>query len=311
MSSATISPSIDQAALQQFNDNFMELAQQTTSRLGSSKAVKYLTSEGKTNNMARIGRIELDEVNTRNPDKQYGDYSVDNRQFSKRRFTRTVQIDALYDINELIKDPTSDILKQLVNAKDREIDRIIASAAAGAVLVGAPDEAPTSVSAATDGVITIDATASGFTYGVVQNLTQNFINNDMDFPDFSQSVISVTGVENTTLMSEDKFINSDYISGRPVEEGVMRQAGTYEVKLFAGSKTGGVQVTNPILPESATERTCVVLAPESVAIAMKIADLGVDKAQGKVNSFDITIDLWINAMRTEGVRVQLVTTTLA
>lgn len=133
----------------------------------------------------------------------------------------------------------------------------------------------------------------------------------MDFPDFAQSVMAITGVENTNLMSEDRFINNDYISGRPVEEGAMRQAGAYEVKLFAGSKIGGVQVANPILPESATERTCMVLAPESVAVSMKIADLGVDKSATKVNSWDITIDLWINAMRTEGVRVQLITTTLA
>ncbi len=309
MSSLTISPSIDQAALQNFMDSFHELAQQTKSRLVATRAIKFMASKGKTNNMARIGRLELIEVNTRNPDKQYGDYNVDNRQFSKRRFTKTITIDSKNDINELIKDPTSDILKQLNNAKERVIDRIAIAAATGAVLTGQPDTAPTSTSAATDGVITITAT-SGFTYATVKSITQTFINNDVPYDTFSGSTICVTGKENNDLMSEVEFINNFYITGKPVETGVMEKAGAYRVQLFAGSENGGITVVNPILPEGASTRSCVVLAPESIAMAMELADLGVTKSATKVNSWDITIDFWINAMRTEGVLVQIITTTL-
>lgn len=309
MPSPTISPSIDQAALLNFNDSFFELAQQKQSRLESSRAVIHLPSKGKTNHMARIGRLELMETNTRNPDKQYADYALDNRQLSKRRFTLTVQVDAKYDINELIKDPTSDILKQLVNAKGRQIDRVIASASIGAVLTGQPDAAPTSTSAATDGVITVDASA-GLTYEKVTEVTQNFINNDLGYDMIKGSVFCITGKENTNLMGETEFLSSDYISGRPVEDGVMQSAGTYEIVMFAGSVNGGVTVTNPILPEGATLRDCIVLAPESVAVAMELGQLDVTKSATKVNSWDITIDLWLNAMRTEGVRVQKVQTTI-
>lgn len=309
MSSLTISPSIDQAALQNFMDSFHELAQQTKSKLVATKAIKFMPSKGKTTNMARMGKVELTEVNTRNPDKQYGDYNVDNRQFSKRRFTKTITIDSKHDINELIKDPTSDILKQLNNAKERVIDRIAVSAATGAVLTGAPDAAPTSTSAASDGVITISAT-SGFVYATVKSITQNYINNDVDYSSFSGATICVTGTENSDLMSEEQFINNDYISSRPVETGVMDKAGAYQVQLFAGSENGGITVTNPILPEGSTTRSCVVLAPESVAMAMELADLSVTKSATKVNSWDITIDFWINAMRTEGVLVQIITTTI-
>ena len=309
MSSLTISPSIDQAALQNFLDSFHELAQQTKSKLVASNAIKFMPSKGKINNLARIGRIELVEVNTRNPDKQFGDYSVDNRQFTKRRFTRTVTIDAKHDINELIKDPTSDILKQLNNAKERVIDRIAIAAAVGAVLTGAPDAAPTSTSAATDGVITITAT-SGFVYATVKSITENFINNDVSMDSFSGSTLCATGKENSDLMSEVEFINNDYISGKPVESGVLEKAGTYRVQLFAGSQNGGITVVNPILPEGSTTRSCVVLAPESIAMSMELADMGVEKSATKVNSWDITIDFWINAMRTEGVLVQIITTTI-
>lgn len=309
MSSLTISPSIDQAALLNFMDSFHELAQQTESKLVATNAIKFMPSKGKINNLARIGRIELAEVSARNPDKQFGDYSVDNRQFTKRRFTRTVTIDAKQDINELIKDPTSDILNQLNHAKERVIDRIAVAAAVGAVLTGAPDTAPTSTSAASDGVLTITAT-SGFVYATVKSITENFINNDVSFSVFSGSTICVTGRENTDLMSEVEFISSHFISGQPVEKGVMEKTGAYRVQLFAGSVNGGITVINPILPEAASTRSCVVLAPGSIAMAMELADLSVEKSATKVNSWDITIDFWINAMRTEGVLVQIVTTTL-
>lgn len=309
MSSNTISPSIDQGAKLVFQDSFYHLAQQTKSRLMASGAIKFLPSAGKTHNMARMGRLELTEVNTRNPDKQFGDYNLDNRQFTKRRFTKTVQIDAKYDINELLKDPTSDILMQLNSAKERMVDRIAVSAAVGAVLTGGPDTAPVSTSAATDGVLTVTAT-SGFVYATVQAITQNFINNDLGYSDFSGSTICITGKENTDLMGETEFINNFYISGKPVEKGVMDKAGAYKVELFAGSVNGGITVTNPILPEGASTRSCVVLAPQAVAMAMEVAIMDVTKSTTKVNSWDITIDLWINAMRTEGVRVQIVTTTL-
>lgn len=303
------SPSIDQAAKIQFQDNFLELAQQKKTQLEGSGAIIYLPSEGKTQNMGRIGPVELSEVAGRNPDKSYGDYDVDNRMLSKRRFSRTITIDALYDINELIRDPQSDIVKQLVNAKNRVIDRVICQQAGGAVLIGAPDAAPTSVSAANDGVITIDATA-GVTYGTIQQITQKFINNNLEYEMFRGSVLCITGKENTDLMQEPQFISNDYISGSPVAEGKMSRAGLYAVKMFAGSEQGGITVTNPILTESGSNRTCLVLAPESVAVSMQIGRLEVERNKDKVNSWDITIDLWINAMRTEGTRVIKVTTTL-
>lgn len=307
--SVTISPSIDQAARLNFIDSFFALAQQTKSKLVSTKAIKFLPSAGKTNNFARIGRLELDEVNTRNPDKQYGDYALDNRLFTKRRFTKTIQIDMKYDVNELLKDPTSDILQQLNNAKERVIDRVAIAAAVGAVLVGGPDTAPSSISAATDGVITLDGTG-GFVYEIVQAITQSFINSDLQYDDFKGATICVTGQENTDLMGEDQFINQDYITSAVAMAGVIEKAGTYQVAVFAGSSTGGGTLAQPILPETSTQRTCVALAPQSIAMAMEIGDMGVEKSSKKVNSMDITIDLWINAMRTEGVRVVAITTTI-
>lgn len=309
MTSDAINPSIDQAALLNFRESFWKLAQQTKSRLVNKGAIMMMDPNGKTNNLSRIGRLELTEVDTRNPDKQYSDYALDNRQFSKRRFTRTVTIDALYDINELISDPTSPILDMLDSAKERVIDRVAVENAVGPVLVGAPDTTPSSVTAANDGVITVDGTA-GFTYSVVQQITENFINNDLEEMDYEGSIWAITGSEHTDLMNEDRFINNDYINERPVGEGKMRKAGMYHLVKYAGSVSGGITVPSPVIPEGATTRQCVVLAPNSIAMSMKIGRVEVERSNRKVNSFDITIDLWINAMRTEGVLVQIVTSTI-
>lgn len=309
MASNAISPSIDQGAKLNFIESFYELSQQTKSRLTATNVIKWAPSQGKTNNLARIGRLELEEVATRNPDKAYSDYALDNRQFTKRRFTRTVTIDAKFDINELLKDPTSDILKQLVNAKERVTDRIAVAAAVGPVLTGAPDAAPTSTSAASDGVLTIDGTA-GFVYSTVQKITQNYINNDVPIETFSGATLAITGKENTSLMGEDKFINNFYIYGKPVDDGYMKKTGMYGIVLFAGSENGGIQVQNPILPEGTTTRQCVAMAPQSIYMASEIGDMSVERNYNKVNSYDITIDLWINAMRIEGALVQIITTTM-
>jgi hypothetical protein len=307
--STTISPSIDQAAALNFQDSLYTLAQQTRSKLVNTKAINFLPSKGKTNNLARIGRLELNEVNQRNPDKQFGDYALDNRLFQKRRFTKTIQIDMKYDVNELLKDPSSDILTQLDNAKERVIDRVAIAAAVGAVLVGGPDTAPTSISAATDGVTTIDGTG-GFVYEIAQAITQTFINNDLQYDDFKGSTLCITGSENTDLMGEDQFINQDYIKSAVEVAGVIQSAGTYQVAVFAGSSTGGGTIAQPVLPETTTQRSCVCLAPGAISMAMEVGSMEVAKSSAKVNSMDITIDLWINAMRNEGARVIIITTTI-
>lgn len=309
MTSLTTSPSISQGALLNFQRQFYQMAQQTKSKLVQTGAIMYLPAQGKTNEMARMGRLDLTEVNSRNPDKVYTDYAIDNRQFTKRRFTTTVLIDAKQDVNELIADPTSGIIQNLDNAKERAIDRVAIQAAVGTVLVGGPDTAPTSISAATDGVITIDGTA-GMTYEIVQAVTQNFINSDLQYDQFQGAVINLTGKENAQLMGEIEFINTLYIDSKPVGKGVMDNTGTYRTQFYAGSVSGGAQALNPILPEGTTTRQCVVLAPGAIAMAMELASLDVVKSATKVNSNEITIDFWINAMRTEGVKTQIITTTM-
>lgn len=211
----------------------------------------------------------------------------------------------------MIADPTSYLIQGLVYAKNRVIDRIIASAATGNVLIGQPDQAPQQRSAAQDGVLTVDATA-GLDYDAIQKVTENFVNNELAIEDFRGALLAISGKENSSLMADEKFINNDYLNGASVNAGIINNAGIYKTALFAGSVAGGINVTNPILPEAsdAGTRSCLVLAPQSILMSMKVNSLRVEPSYTKVGSKEVTIDLWINAMRSEGKRVQILTTTM-
>jgi hypothetical protein len=300
---------ITPAMLQKFENSFHVASQHKETLLSGSSAVKYLPADGKTVNYAGLKPFELEEATGQNPNKIYGDYTTTNRQMTKRRFTKTIYIDEKDDVNELIADPTSYLVQGLVYAKNRVIDSVIARAGSGAVLVGAPDTTPTSVSAEDDGVITVDAT-SGLAYGDIQAVTQNFINNNLSMEDIRGALLVMSGAENTALMNEEKFINNNYLNGSNVNAGILSNAGLYKTALVAGSVTGGITVANPILEEKDGTRTCLVLAPESILLSMKVNSLRVEPSYTKVGSNEVTIDLWINAMRSEGARVQLLKTTI-
>ena len=300
---------IDQGAKLTFQNNFYIKAQETNNFLARSSACVYIPAMGKTHNMGRMGATELQKVTGRNALKQYADYFLDNRQFTRSQYTRTFQISSKQDINELIADPTSDLLNQLNTAKDRAIEREIVQGALGNVLIGAPDETPTSTSAADDGVLTVTATG-GIGYDSIQEITQNFINNRLSMQDFRGSTISLTGKEHTDLMGISQFISNDFISGYPVDTGAMLKTGMYGVNVYAGSVLGGVTVANPILPEGDTTRDCLVLAPNSIAISYDVGRLDVERANDRANSYDITIDLIVGVMRIEGAKVQKLVTTI-
>lgn len=304
----TVNSNIDQAAESKFQKLFWTLSEQDKSKLEGSGAIYYMPSDGKTQNLARMGGLELIEVEGRNPRKQYSDYAVDNRMMTKRRFTVSVLLDKKDDINELITDPTNPLIEEMIKAKKRSFDRVSAAAGISPVLIGAPNTAPRKLSAIDDGVVFLDAT-SGLNYQTYTKITQKFINNNVDIADIEKVNLLITGTENTQLMDDDKFINSRYVNARPVEKGIMDKAGVYGTVLFAGSEAGGIVVNNPILPETATERYCMALAPKSIAVSMELGKLEVEPAPEYVNSKCLTIDLWINAMRTEGARVVVFKTT--
>lgn len=312
MSSNTYSPSTEQGLKQTFENNFYLLSQQDRSLLGMSPAVKYITADGNKHNIGRVGKTELVEANTRNPLKEPIDLSIDNRELLVKRYTQTYILDRK-DAREMIADPMNAMYKELTMACNRLEDRVIVDAATGVVLVGTSDAAKTSRTAAQDGVVTIDAT-SGVTYaGTITQAYENFINNNVIFNDIGNSnlTFACAGAEHTDLMNEDKFINTRYTEFRPVDKGTMDKAGGMRVAAFAGNVTGGISVDNPILTESGGVRTNLMMAPEAIAVARRIKEFDfVEKHPDYVNSSMLTTVVEVGAVRYEGVKIQIVTSTI-
>lgn len=306
-----ITPTIEQGFKQTFENNFYELAQQTDSYLAQSPAVKYITAEGNKHNISRSDKTELISADTRNPQKQYIDLTVDNRELIVKRFTRTFLVDNK-DAQEMIADPKSTIYSQLMSACARTQDRVCALAATADVQVGRSDTAKTTITADADGVINIDATTGGLTYAIMTQGIENFINNEvLSHTSTKNLTLAITGSEHTDLMNEDKFINNDYTSFRPVDTGTQERVNGMTVIAFAGSVNGGIQVSDPILPEVGLTRKCLLLAPESIAMVMRLKSFRFEENEETyVDSSSVTVVVETNAIRYEGAKVQTIETTI-
>lgn len=306
-------PNIDPAMLLKFRNTFDKTLSQEKSRIATSSAIKYVPSDGKAFNWASIGTQELTEITgQRNPDRVLADYELMNRIVGNRRFTKSIILDKSVDLIELIQNPTSVLYERLKEAFFRVQDRVIVSSAVGAVLIGAPDgSTPTvSITAAADGVRTVDATA-GLTNAKIQEVTKVLNNNEMEDSAIRGSIICTSGNEKAVLMDDDHFIRSNYGPKR-LDSGTIEQFGLYGITTFAGNETGAGStiVPNPILPEDGGVRTNVVLTPQSMLFAYNITRFDVTPVDSKVNSISVNIDLIMKCMRREGKRIVILTTTI-
>lgn len=298
---------VEQSKLLVFEKNFYNCVQQKETKLMNSPAITFGDIKG-ISNISRIGKVELTDVSgIRNPQKQYTQMSNDNRKSVSYRYTNTYLVDNYDKAVTLITDPTSNLFENLVSAKNRVSDRIAIKAAVSNVLVGAPDEAPTSLTPEEDGVITINSTSS-FNYdNVIVPAICNFKNNEISNENLT---LAISANEEGLLMLDEKFINNRYTDVRTVDTGRIEKVCNIDVVSFAGTKTGSSSVQNPILPEIGGVRNNVILAPDSIAFAVEIGLLDVQKAPNHVNSYEITIDVYFKACRKEGAKVQKITSTI-
>ena len=105
-------------------------------------------------------------------------------------------------------------------------------------------------------------------------------------------------------------MNALYSSQNTIDRGKITNASGFNVVTFAGSKNGGTTIANPILQESEGTRTNLLLAPNAIAFAIEIGRLDCVKSATKVNSWEVTIDMWVKGVRREGKRVIALTSTI-
>jgi hypothetical protein len=124
---------ITNAFVQQWDTSIRTAAQQTESRL--SKAVTdrgMITGDGFTIN--NMGSIELDDNTVRNGDTEWGNIDHTNRLGVMQDFYKALPLDR-NDIPKMIVNPVTggDYMRQLINARNRKMDKIIYAALGGTI----------------------------------------------------------------------------------------------------------------------------------------------------------------------------------
>lgn len=302
------SPNLDHASLLLFEKNFERLAANKDTKLLNCPAIKHMDIKG-ISNISRIEGNDLVNVTSqgRNPEKQYLEIRNDNRKSKAERFTGTYLVDSYDRAVKLITDPTSELFQNLKEAKNRLTDKCIIDAAVGSVVVGAPDSAGTTLTAQQDGVKTIAGT-SAFNYtNVISKAITTFRN---QYVDTDGVTLAISATEEEALRNDDKYMNALYSNQHVVDRGTITNASGFNVVTFAGNVNGGSTVDLPILPENEGIRSNVLMAPKSIAFAVEIGRLDCERSHSHVNSWEVTIDLWFKAVRLQGSKIIILTSTM-
>ena len=299
------------AMLMDFRRMYRVLAQQQESMLKKAGVIEYAEGDAAYFNYASISKLATPtEVTQRNQASSPVALTTTNRIMNTRKFVQEIVIDSVADIKTTIANPDSALYKQFMYGHNKLIDQIGFAAALGSVNTGTPNAAPTVVTAANDGVKFIDATG-GITDTVVQKIFQNFINNEVNEERYQGASMFITGSENSELMGLDNQINKLYTTYDESSKTVVHKLrGAINVYHLAGSDAT-TTVSNPAIAESSGTRVCPVICRGGLygkVIIDKVHYYNNDNRYVDSDVFKITYR--IGMMRTEGVLVQGITTTI-
>jgi hypothetical protein len=306
-----INGNIESSLKTTFEQTYYELARQKQSYLGGTLAVIHKPFTGTTYGISRVGDIELQREEGRNPLRHYDNYLFDRRWATREAWSKNIVMDK-HDITDAIADPTSAIYSALIDAKNLLEDRVVCQAAIAEVKIGADAANIQVITAEEDGVQTIDAT-TGYTFDVLKQIRTNFRNQNVrDMIEIAQ-----TANELSELLDDEKLINKDYQEGTGTQhngDGIVRSLGIHLISDFAGSDNGqnGVgKIKNPIIPEIGGTRLCLALAQQSIQIALTELDIDfIDKNPLYQHSSTLSLSLRVYGLRLEGKKVKIIKTTI-
>lgn len=286
--------SFDKALVTEFSDVVHQEAQQLVSKLKPYLMIKQMS--GDVFAYDGLGRVDAREVTGRNVAATFDDIEHNRRKIARKRFVINLPIDAS-DVRGALLSPESEYARAVAAGMLREYDRVAYNAAFADVLTGR--DFGTTVTAANDGVITVNATA-GFTYEKLLEIKQNFIDNDVDGKLFG----TITGKEHTALMGEVELTSGDYNTNYFVEQGMIQQAVGMDLIHFAGS------VPNPILSVSGGTRDLLFASACGICLGVsKEMSIKIQERNDLIETTQLQVVAEIGAVRTEGVLVQKVQTT--
>jgi len=290
--------SIDQSLIIEFSDLVHKVAQQKTSRLKPHAQIKQMS--GDVFAYDGLGRVEAREVSGRNVAATFDDIQHNRRKIIRKRYVVNLPVDAS-DVRGALLNPESNYADAIANAAVRQYDRTIYDAAFASVLTGRDFE--TTVTAATDGVTTVDATG-GLTYEKLLEIGENFMNEDVGVESDESIYLTITGAEHTALMKEVELTSSDYNRQYNVEKGKMIEAAGIKLIPFAAS------VPSPIIPVAGGERKLLAASSRGLCLGIsKDMSIKVQERNDLIETTQVQVVFEIGAVRTEGVLVQQVDVT--
>lgn len=282
-----------------FSDTVFELAQQTQARLRPIVEFEQLDAENLM--LPRVGSVEAQTLNERFPEIIPADLLWDNRKLTASRIGVPMYVDR-WDTERMLADPKSVLAKRAAQALERNLDRIIIQAATAPVFTGR--QGTVQVSAATDGVITVNAQA-GFTYDTLLQIDQNFQSVEIGTESPIRKYLLMSEQEHAKLMREGTLISGDFSKQYVVDSGRMKRALDFEIIIF------GSAVPNPMLSVSNNVRSCLAIATGAIKVGItKSWEIDVEKVNGRWHTDQVLASGIVGGVRMEAPRVQVIQTTV-
>jgi hypothetical protein len=291
---------IDQMQVTKFRDNVHVLAQQTMSRL--RPYVEFIDPKpGDVMAYDRIGSVEARQITGRYTAATFDDLAWSRRALSRQEFFVNLPV-STYDVEGMLADPRSKLAQECVYAMQRTMDRVILQAMFATVNTGRNFE--TAVTAAADGVVTVDMT-SGITFPKLLTIDQNFIDNEVDNGGERRKVIGITGEESTAILQIAQLTQSFYTNYMQIDSGVVKRMMDFDVVRFGGL------VGVPMLPVVAGIRTGFAMVEGAIAMGLwRDMSINVEPRYDLVDTVQINCLFTLGAVRTEGVLIQKCTYTV-
>ncbi len=293
---------VSQNAIIQFSEHMHIRAQQIKARLRPYVEIRQMN--GKSMAYDGLGTVEAREINGRFSPVEFADIEHFRRKITKRRFEVTLPIDHT-DVEERLMDPESNYAEASVRAMERQFDRVCIESMFADVLTG--ENMDTVVTAATDGVVTVDATA-GLTYEKLLEIHKNFINNEVGNDMDINVVMGITGGEHSDLMGELELTSGDYSREYVVDKGRMQIATGINLVKFAATGAGGA---DPLLSVASGVRTSFAMAQGAICVGLSRSwSVKIQERTDLIDTKQVQITGVLGAVRTEGKLIQKVTTTV-
>lgn len=290
--------SIDNALVIEFSAMVHEAAQQQVSRY--RPYVKVLQMSGDVWAYDGLGTVEMRELTGRNPKVVFDDIDHLRRKITRKRYALALPIDAS-DVRGSLLNPQNNYASAISKAAMRQYDRVIQNAAFADVLTGR--DFGTTVTAANDGVLTVDATA-GLTYEKLLEIKQNFIDNDVGVDNSERLVIGHTGAEHTRLMRENELTSGDFSRNFVVDKGTITQALGMDLVSFAAN------APSPIIPVASSQRQLIAMSDRAIALGIsKEMSIKIQERNDFHETTQVIVEMEIGAVRTEGKLIQKVSVT--